>query len=69
MFTITEEQIEKVDRWKVEHDKVCKYTDPMNQGTIGVRFTYCFTTTSLGVIIIVKCSCGVRIDLSDYEGW
>jgi len=68
-FALTDEQTKKVTDWKMEHDKTCKHADPLNQGAIGGRFTYCFTGTSVGVVAKVKCSCGETLDVSDYGEW
>ena len=60
-FEIAKNELEKLSEWK--HD--CKiYT-----GAISGRITYCFTNTSLGQIIKVKCACGEEIDLTDYNDW
>lgn len=65
MFGMTESESKKLHEWSVEHDKTCplKY----NQGAIGGRTTYCFTPTSLGTVVKVKCACGEEIDISDYD--
>jgi hypothetical protein len=68
-FALTDEQAEKATDWKTEHDKTCKNADPLKQGAIGGRFTYCFTGTSVGVVAKLRCSCGAEIDLSDYDAW
>ncbi len=38
-------------------------------GTIGGRFTYCFTPTGLGMIKEIQCACGKIITLSSSENW
>jgi len=38
-------------------------------GAIGGAYTYEFTNTSLGQVIQVRCSCGEKIDVSDYDNW
>jgi len=37
------------------------------EGAIGGKFTYSFTPTSLGVIAVITCSCGYKLDCTDYE--
>ena len=63
-FSLTEEQKIKLDEWKsqqVEKDKV---------GTIGDRYTYSFTPTSLGIIVIVKDNVtNSEINLTDFSNW
>ena len=65
-FEIPDEEAEKSEEWKIEHKKVCKVT---NVGAIGGRFTWSFTATSLGCIIVLKCACGEKINLTDFESW
>jgi len=55
--------------WKEEHNKTCPFADPMKQGAIGGRFTYCFTPTGLGCIKTIKCACGEEFDLTHSEDW
>lgn len=49
-FYLTDKEKENVEKWRKEHEKDdkehCHYQ------------TYCFTPTELGVVGIVKCSCG-----------
>lgn len=49
-FYLTDEEKENVEQWRKEHEKNdkehCHYQ------------TYCFTPTELGIVGIVKCSCG-----------
>ena len=63
-FKLTEEQKIKLDEWKsqqVEKDKV---------GTIGDRYTYSFTPTSLGLIAFVKDNVtNSEINLTDFSNW
>lgn len=51
------------------HDETCKFKDPKKRGVIGGRPTYCFTSTSLGMITTVKCACGEEIPLTNFEDW
>lgn len=63
-FTIDDETFEKITEWKktLPDQDVC--------GTIGDRFQYIFSTTSLGVSVVVKdCVSGESKDFTDYEGW
>jgi len=69
MFNLNKEQLSKYTEWIKEHNKTCKYTDPMKQGAIGGRITFSFTPTGLGTLVQVKCMCGEVYDLSDCENW
>jgi hypothetical protein len=63
MFSLTKEQQEKLAKWK-------EGTDPKPCGAIGGRYTYSFTPTTLGVVVIVSDDLtDTHIDLSDYSGW
>ena len=63
-FSLTEEQKIKLDEWKsqqAEEDKV---------GTIGDRYTYSFTPTSLGLATVVKDNVtNSEINLTDFSNW
>lgn len=62
MFTLTPEQVTKLDDWIK--------TKPISKAAMGEQFTYCFTPTSLGVIVVVKCGITkTEIDLTNYEEW
>lgn len=66
-FKIPEDKQDEVNKWRREHR--CEYKDPMKQGAIGGRITYCFTPTGLGEICKVQCACGCSIDITEYESW
>lgn len=62
-FSISEQQLVKINNWIKGHEKL-----PV--GAIGGRYTYCFTPTSLGVIITVKdILANQEIDVTDYKDW
>ena len=71
-FGLYKEQREIIDRWMEEHDKA-RHMPPGRKfryaGAIGGAYTYEFTSTSLGTCVGVRCSCGERIDVSDYDNW
>jgi len=69
LFELSEQEQQDFDEWKVEHNKTCKFADPMSQGAIGGRLSFQFTPTSLGMITKVKCACGEEIDLTDVSNW
>jgi hypothetical protein len=63
MFSLNDSQLEKLKEWQNNHKII-------NKGAIGGRYTYCFTPTSLGVIIIIKSIIdNDEIDLTCYEEW
>lgn len=66
-FSLTREQEKRYNEWKIKHDRVCPLKG--NEGAIGGRITFCFTGTSLGQIVNVKCGCGEEICLNDFEDW
>jgi hypothetical protein len=63
-FELSPEQIKKLNEWCATKDLEV-YT-----GSIGGRFSYIFTDTSLGTVTRVKDNLdSTEIDLSDYENW
>lgn len=63
MFKLSEEQLVKLNEWK-------KQFEGRYEGASGGAFTYCFTPTSLGDVVVVQDSMsGKEIDLSDYDSW
>lgn len=63
-FELTKDQVKILKAWQEELGVV-------EEGAIGGRWTFCFTPTSIGMVIKVKDSAGqdADIDLSDYELW
>lgn len=73
-FSVSKEQWNSFEIWKEEHDKSCKFYDDGSKidsptGAIGGRFSYCFTPTGLGEVLIINCMCGKSINLTDYDSW
>lgn len=68
-FEASKKQYDDFVIWETEHNKVCKYADPMKQGEIGGRFTFSFAPTTIGTVFRVECTCSEKIDLSDYSDW
>ncbi len=69
MFYLNDEEYKKMGVWLQDHDKVCQYALPENSGAIGGRITFCFTPTSLGTTIQIRCACGGTANLTDYSDW
>ncbi len=61
-FIITAAQEAKAEAWRKEITKKTPVTGP-----IGGHFSYCFTPTSIGIIVKVKHYKGEEIDLTDYD--
>lgn len=72
MFYLTPEEVVKAHNWMKAHDKE-KHIPPGKEfrysGAIGGAYTWSFTPTSLGTVCKVQCSCGERIDITDYDLW
>ena len=67
MFDLDEEDSKKFTEWDGKHKKGCDcYHNP---GAIGGRLTFSFTPTGLGCITVIKCACGEKLDLTDYDSW
>lgn len=65
MFNLNKDQLEKLNIWQRE---IIRLTP--DNSVSGGRFTYSFTPTSLGEIIVVKeYYTGDEIDLSEYDNW
>jgi hypothetical protein len=62
-FEVPKDRIEILEKWMDQHKCKCKGSAT----TIGGRFTYVFTPTSIGVFITVKCVCGKHISLDEQE--
>ena len=79
MFSLDETQQEKLAVWKKEQDakvieqqKGTQYEHPGEAyyGCSGGAYTYEFTPTSLGLVVVVRNEVtDEEIDLSDYDGW
>ena len=64
-FVVCDKDTEKSKEWQEEHKKVCH----VDVGAIGGRFTWSFTQTGLGCITVLKCACGEKLNLTDFESW
>lgn len=64
-FELDEDQTKQVNKWMTELFKDRAYI-----GAIGGRFTFSFTGTGLGNIIVVTDNVtGKKLDLTDYDSW
>lgn len=68
-FTISKAGTEKYYEWAKSHK--CKYRSekggPRYTGACGGADTWKITPTGLGCCVRVKCLCGAKLDLTDYE--
>lgn len=65
-FTLSAEQVEKYDKWRVKKNKK---KGEAYVGAIGGAYTFCFTPTGIGTIDCVKCTDGEEIELTDFKNW
>lgn len=65
-FKLTDDEVIKYQDWLKEHNKKCPIS---YEGAIGGKITFQFTTTGIGLIIKVICSCGEELDLTDIDSW
>lgn len=63
-FTVTDPMLEVLETWDKNHNCNIEHS-----GAIGGRLTFCFTPTSLGEIVRVKCACGEECVLNDFSDW
>jgi hypothetical protein len=59
-FTITDEELQKIEEWNVLHECTLKpkYGCDKYVGAIGGIISITFLPTSIGTIVYVKCACG-----------
>ncbi len=73
IFEIDEKSKDKINQWYEKHVPNCKYYDKtyggIYTGAIGGGLSYIFTPTGLGTTIVVKCACGEKINLTNYDEW
>ncbi len=72
VYGFHKEQREAIDRWITEHN-AARHIPPGRKfryaGAIGGAFTFEFTSTTIGMVSCVRCSCGEKLDVSDYDNW
>lgn len=66
IFTLSAEQNKKYDEWRKEKNKK---NGEVYVGAIGGAYTFCFSPTGLGDMVVVKCADGTELDLTEYEYW
>ena len=73
-FETSESNIQKMNDWLQEHIQTCAYWQPNKQGILpqganGGAISYIFTPTSIGLVVEVKCCCGQKTDITNYDDW
>ncbi len=73
-FSLTPDQVTKVRAWECNHVGVTRFvgarcTYHINGGAIGGAVTFEFTPTSIGTVEEVVCSCGAKLNLTDYDAF
>lgn len=64
-FDLSEKEEETYNAWRREHKKKCKLYKKGKQ----TLTTFKFTPTGIGPIIEIECSCGKKINVTDWESW
>jgi|SRR5581483_455793 len=78
-YSVTKKQVAQAKVWVEKHDleKHAKAMKPYGEGgklirysgAIGGAYTWEFTPTSLGIAVNLRCSCGEKFDVTDYDLW
>lgn len=65
LYSLKGEELRRVHAFENEHDA----KHGLYSGAIGGRYTYSFTPTSIGTAVAVSCSCGEKLNATDFEDW
>ena len=71
-FPVTNKQAAQAHACIEKHDKekhIPKGKTFRYSGAIGGVYTWEFTSTTIGMGVGVKCSCGEEINVTDYDSW
>ena len=60
LFSLTDEECAKIDKWAREHECTCR-----NTSCIGGEISVIFTPTSIGTIVSTKCLCGKKFKIRE----
>lgn len=60
-FVISQSERRAANEWMLVHK--CAHRDKYRS------ITWMFTTTGIGTVVELKCSCGAQVDVSDYGSW
>lgn len=64
-FAPTESEAVKIRAFVDEHNA----RHGREKTSIGGRFTYSFSPTSIGTVVEVRCFCGAKEDVTEYDSW
>jgi hypothetical protein len=62
-YAFTKKQIRQLNKWKKDNN--LNFAD--GGSVVGGAFTYCFTPTSIGTLVVVKHVFGKEINLTDFS--
>jgi len=65
IFKISDKKWDEYAEWVKTHECSCRKDGIRYAGAIGGATTFEFTPTGLGDIVIAKCICGEKIDLTE----
>lgn len=71
-FTLDPAELSKLHTWMAEQDAklITEGRDPKEVGAIGGRYTYCFTPTGIGCVVVVHDDLtDSQLDVTDYSTW
>jgi hypothetical protein len=63
-FKVSKEEYDKANEWFKNHRHKKKIFFKNNKP---MSLTYCFVLTHIGIGFHIECSCGEKIDLTDYN--
>lgn len=65
-FKLSENEIKDSEAFEEKHLE-CARKHPT---TIGWHITYCFTPSSIGTVVMIRCNlCGEEKNITDYDLW
>ncbi len=64
-FDLSKKEEEAFNFWREKHKQECI----LYEKGVSRLNTFKFTPTSIGCSVEVECSCGEKIDVTDYESW
>jgi hypothetical protein len=77
-FPVSRKEAEQAKIWMEKHDQE-KHAKALREGSGGKKFRYAgaiggaytweFTSTSIGTVTNIRCSCGEKLDVTNYDDW
>lgn len=68
-FETTKKEDESIRNWIETHEKEKHKGKGPYAGAIGGAYSFNFTGTGLGNIVVVKCMCGEEFNATDFDEW